>query len=830
MLSLLALRRCAAAATVLATIAALGPAWPGAAGVVAPPSPRVGPSALSGDFNGDGRPDIVLTGAAGWNGMATALGTGTGAFTTAYAPSPAFAAWASLPGAQIATGRFDNDADDDIVLTGVAGWTTLKMAHSNGNGTFTVSQPPAGQFPGWAATPGARVLSGDFNGDGRTDLALTATDSATTIPVAYANGNGTFTYANPSVPNFATNAQHWAARVYAADLNGDGRTDLASIPGEDALLTDLSISVAYSTGTGFTDADLSLPDFVGRSDGRIVTAGDFNGDHRTDFALVLDDQMIMAYSMGTSFALYQASATPQFYLRANQPGARIIATDNDCDGRPDLVVISEPTGTWNSIPVAMYRRAEDYFVMDDIVPAFTQFSRTPNAQLLTGDYDGDGCEDMALVGGAGWTSVPIAISNGDGSYHEGDTPASAFAGWAAGASPVVLPPPPAETLGTLSMLDTEIWSGITPSVAIGTDGLPIVSYYVSGNGRMDLRVAHCADTACTAITTNDIDTVGDVGRWSSIKIGSDGLPLISYLTERDATFNWTQDLKVAHCNDIACTSATVTTFDSVAKIDDVTSLAIGGDGFGLIAYQETVSSTSTRMKVAHCLNIACTSANLTVIATVRADNGETGGYQQTELAVGPHGLGLVVYNDAGANQILKTAACTDADCRTFVTSVVDQAPANSGVFMGGYASVAFGLDGLALISYNGDYTTSGGNLKVAHCSDVYCTASTKIVADTGGHVGWRSSTAIGADGRGVISYQDATNQDLKIAHCSNLVCSSATAITVDAFDAVGLQSSITVGTDGLPLVAYQGPGPLGVILRVIHCGNADCSAVITAPF
>jgi hypothetical protein len=202
--------------------------------------------------------------------------------------------------------------------------------------------------------------------------------------------------------------------------------------------------------------------------------------------------------------------------------------------------------------------------MDDLVPNIPALSWAAGAQLLTDDYDEDGCEDLALVGGTGWGRVPIAVSNGDGSYHEQNAALPTFAAWAAGGSPVELPMPPEETLGTLSFLDKDVVSsGVTSSMTVGADGLGIISYYVGDNAYQNLRVAHCEDIICSSITTTDIDTLGDVGWFSSIKIGADGLPLISYIHRISASpSTFTEDLKVAHCNDIACTSATITTLDS----------------------------------------------------------------------------------------------------------------------------------------------------------------------------------------------------------------------------------------------------------------------------
>jgi hypothetical protein len=83
-------------------------------------------------------------------------------------------------------------------------------------------------------------------------------------------------------------------------------------------------------------------------------------------------------------------------------------------------------------------------------------------------------------------------------------------------------------------------------------------------------------------------------------------------------------------------------------------------------------------------------------------------------------------------------------------------------------SVTIGADGLGLISY---YDNTNGDLKVAHCSDITCTAATTTTLDETGIVGRYTSVTIGADGLGLISYYDLTNNDLKVAHCENAFCS-----------------------------------------------------------
>jgi hypothetical protein len=65
------------------------------------------------------------------------------------------------------------------------------------------------------------------------------------------------------------------------------------------------------------------------------------------------------------------------------------------------------------------------------------------------------------------------------------------------------------------------------SVAIDSDGLGLISYY--DNDDKDLKIAHCSDVACTSATITTLDGEGgtNVGSFSSVAIGSDGT-LISY--------------------------------------------------------------------------------------------------------------------------------------------------------------------------------------------------------------------------------------------------------------------------------------------------------------
>jgi hypothetical protein len=347
---------------------------------------------------------------------------------------------------------------------------------------------------------------------------------------------------------------------------------------------------------------------------------------------------------------------------------------------------------------------------------------------------------------------------------------------------------------TVTTLDTAGITGQFTSVAIGADGLGLIAYYDQTISQ--LRVAHCDDLACTTATRTTLDSGG--GFHTSVAIGVDGLGLISYFSSANGG-----DLKVAHCSNLACTSATLTTVDMPGTVGQHTSIAIGTDGLALISYQYV---TTEDLKVAHCSDVECTSATITTIDSVSG----VGAY--TSVAIGADGLGLISYYDATDGD-LKVAHCSNLACTSVTTSTLD-IPGSVGL----YTSVAIGTDGLGLISY---YDDTNDDLKVAHCNNVTCTSATVTPLDTFNLVGQYTSVTIGPDGRGLISYHDVITGDLEVAHCSNVACTSATLATVDSVgDAIGRYTSVTIGADGLGLISYF-DGTNGN-LKVAHCGNALC--------
>jgi hypothetical protein len=142
---------------------------------------------------------------------------------------------------------------------------------------------------------------------------------------------------------------------------------------------------------------------------------------------------------------------------------------------------------------------------------------------------------------------------------------------------------------TITTIDSTDNVGQSTSIAIGNNGYPVVSY--SDNTNSDLKVAACTTTDCTGtpkITT--VDSTDSVGQYTSIAIGNNGYPVISYYD------NTNEDLKVAACTTTDCTGTpTITTADSINIVGWYTSISIGDNGNPIISYYD---STNGALKVA----------------------------------------------------------------------------------------------------------------------------------------------------------------------------------------------------------------------------------------
>lgn len=247
------------------------------------------------DFNGDGLTDILTA----WDDA------GRSTLTVRQASAHGFDAvhWASRAGAWYndtiwLPGDFNGDKRIDIAAVWRdRGLTSISVFLSDGRG-FRAPATWNERQDGWSAS--AKWAVGDFDGDGRTDIAAAWDDA----------GSTTLTVRRSTGTTFA--ASHWSIRSggwsptavwLAGDFNGDGKLDLAA-PWRDGDAT--SIAMFASDGARFTaPVQWSLRD-GGWNDRVNWTAADFNGDGKADLAAAWDDggsnTLTVRRSTGTAFA------------------------------------------------------------------------------------------------------------------------------------------------------------------------------------------------------------------------------------------------------------------------------------------------------------------------------------------------------------------------------------------------------------------------------------------------------------------------------------------------------------------------------------------------
>ena len=214
------------------------------------------PSLQAADFNADGNLDIA--------GGDVVLGYGKGAFSTAGA------FYASGIPQGVALGDFNQDGKLDAIEA--SGGTLanpasgLVVALGNGDGTFTEgSIIPLGIYL-------SAIVTGDFNGDGKLDLAVTDSGN-NTVFILLGNGDGTFGLTS-IIP-----VGNYPSAIIAADFNNDGKLDLAIANNGDGTIT---LLLGNGDGT-FTQAS-SSPYAVGLGPYQLAAA-DFNGDGKLDLAV-----------------------------------------------------------------------------------------------------------------------------------------------------------------------------------------------------------------------------------------------------------------------------------------------------------------------------------------------------------------------------------------------------------------------------------------------------------------------------------------------------------------------------------------------------------------
>jgi hypothetical protein len=185
---------------------------------------------------------------------------------------------------------------------------------------------------------------------------------------------------------------------------------------------------------GTTTTDTTVSTFPGKTSqtGVKVVAGDFNNDGLGDLAAVGNNTWTtvpVAFGDGNGgFTVTNLTVGQSFPTLASQAKS-VVAADFDGDGATDIALLGGIG--WTTIPIAFSNWDGTFRVTNQGVPNLPGWSQQSGVKAVAGDFDGDGDGDIALLGGSGWGSIPMGFSNRDGTFVQTNTQVANFPGWAA---------------------------------------------------------------------------------------------------------------------------------------------------------------------------------------------------------------------------------------------------------------------------------------------------------------------------------------------------------------------------------------------------------------
>jgi hypothetical protein len=303
----------------------------------------------------------------------------------------------------VAAGDFNEDGKPDLAISANV---HMYVFVGNGDGTFTptsaspisIPSPPYDDFGSPYVGP---IAVGDYSNNGHEGLAIGEFNNEAAV-ILLGNGNGTFAASSAS---FANESGMPLSSIASADFNGDGNLDLAMTS---ATLGASPVVLGYGKGAFSTAGDLYTTSFAGGFP-MGVAVGDFNGDGKLDAAVANGSGAPphlsgVAVSLGNGDGTFtQASGSP---IALGQSLSAIVTADFNGDGELDLAV-TDSTG--NEVLILLGNGDGTFGAATTIA-----VGNGPDA-IVTADFNNDGKLDLA-VANYGDGTITLLLGNGDGTF------------------------------------------------------------------------------------------------------------------------------------------------------------------------------------------------------------------------------------------------------------------------------------------------------------------------------------------------------------------------------------------------------------------------------
>jgi type II secretory pathway component GspD/PulD (secretin) len=299
----------------------------------------------------------------------------------------------SFPRTDFATGKgpvsvvsadFNGDGKIDLAVANQTD-DTVSILLGDGHGNFTATSTPPATGKGPIA-----LVAADFNGDGKIDLAV-VNQTDNTVSILLGNGDGTF------APKVDFNTGIMPDAIVAGKFNTNKDTNLGLAI---ANHTDDTVSILLGDGHGnFTPKTPSPATGKGPMS---LAAGDFNGDSKLDLAVANNTDNTVSILLGNGDGTFTLKST----LATGNGPVSVAAADFNLDSRLDLAVANN---TDDTVSIMLGNG-------DGTFGAKTDFAtgKAP-AAVATGDFNLDGLPDLAVVNNVDST-VSILLGNGDGTF------------------------------------------------------------------------------------------------------------------------------------------------------------------------------------------------------------------------------------------------------------------------------------------------------------------------------------------------------------------------------------------------------------------------------